>query len=83
MRLIDADALLEKHIFENTALRHINDAPTVDTRPVVHGEWERIDHDGSWKVCACSVCKKRTNFVNYTEAYNFCPNCGAKMNNDS
>ena len=46
----------------------------------VHGHWKQVNHDGSWKVCACSVCKKRTHFVNYAEAYNFCPNCGAKMN---
>lgn len=49
----------------------------VDTVEVVHGRWILAD-DGDGDVC--SVCG--TDFCNIiyeTENWNYCPNCGAKM----
>ena len=54
---------------------------TADVAPVVHGRWEwigpyRYNDDGM--IGTCSVCKERLRLF----AYNYCPNCGAKMDGD-
>ena len=55
----------------------IEDMPTADVAPVVHGRWEEAsDGDG----IVCPFC--RTDFCTIiydTEYFNYCPNCGAKM----
>ena len=71
--------LYDGSVWVGDALRAISNIKKADVKPAKHGKWILKDHDGSWEVCACSVCKKWTHFVNYTEAYNFCPNCGADM----
>ena len=57
--------------------------PTVDAKPVVHGRW--VDkREKMWDLerpvvigCQCSVC----GFFG-CEEFNYCPNCGAKMDGD-
>ena len=51
--------------------------PSVDIdRP--QGEWEmQEDADGLYGIC--SVCGQDADFSHYYKAYNYCPNCGAKM----
>lgn len=95
MRLIDADEL--KACFDGYYIpengykpmfgfdfvnEEIDDAPTVEAKEVVHGEWIKVD--GDWKnsntgepltVHQCSNC--RNYFIH--APYNFCPNCGADM----
>lgn len=60
----------------------VMDAPAADVAPVVHGRWEEyIDQDEFWDELVsekCSVCGT----LHYS-AYNYCPNCGAKMDGDS
>ena len=55
----------------------IEDMPAVDVAPVRHGRWEESsDGDG----IVCPFC--RTDFCTIiydTEYFNYCPNCGAKM----
>ena len=54
----------------------INEAPTIDAAPVVHGEWiwtERGDEDYE-QYFVCSKCGQQQ----YVET-NYCPDCGAKM----
>ena len=55
----------------------IESFPTADVAPVVHGRWEEAsDGDG----IVCPFC--RTDFCTIiydTEYFNYCPNCGAKM----
>lgn len=86
MRLIDADKLErqefdgEEACFDYVDTEDIDNAPTVDAVPVVHGRWNvvegrRLDN------AVCSNCGKH--FQAYYEAYNFCPNCGAKMDGDN
>ena len=57
----------------------IQDAPAADVAPVVHGRWihdgYRINGGVNW--CHCSECGKSDSFCART---NYCPNCGAKMN---
>ena len=58
-------------------LQSISDMPAADVAPVRHGRWEEAsDGDG----IVCPFC--RTDFCTIiydTEYFNYCPNCGAKM----
>ena len=58
----------------------IENFPTADVTPVRHGRWEEAsDGDG----IVCPFC--RTDFCTIiydTEYFNYCPNCGAKMDGD-
>lgn len=48
----------------------------LEDRP--QGKWELCkDTDGEYGIC--SNCSKDTDFSYYGKAYNYCPNCGAKM----
>lgn len=97
MRLIDADALKENipntsvDIFENcrncTTLcdwqvkELIDKMPTIDAVEVVHGEWiaTRVEVDGSrFTGERCSRC----GWWKSMSIYNYCPNCGAKMDGE-
>ena len=94
MRLVDAGPLEE--FFDNkakswagtwsgpaysTALERVKDAPTVDAAPVVHGQWEKAEYGGFVR---CDKCKD----VYIDESWltdgkwNYCPNCGAKMDGE-
>lgn len=64
------------------ALNAVKAIHTADVAPVVHGRWER-DADGDWYCTNCdevvAICesgRERT----YRKPY--CPNCGAKMDNE-
>ena len=52
----------------------VEDAPTIDAVPVVHGMWDD-SFDGITPVC--SICHMTHNCLNRTPEY--CPHCGAKM----
>ena len=52
-------------------------APAVDAEPVRHGKWEIINRNEA----RCSECKKIRNIGNQI-GWNFCPNCGAKMDKE-
>ena len=76
MRLIDADELTEKAWRYGLATREdiaqmIANAPTVDA--VKHGHWED-EQRGRWIYAKCGLCGTVHNVRT-----NYCPNCGAKM----
>lgn len=94
MRLIDVDTVMnaftdecmgdesEKMFSCHDIDRILDEVPTVDAAPVVHGRWEdkptgRYGQQQSW----CSACRKPSGIggteKNRHRAY--CPNCGAKM----
>ena len=86
MRLIDADALfpygavpyIADDGFETADKIYgiIKNAPTIEARPVVRGEWI----DGFFKdTVECSVCFEKGVCKCYETRHNFCPNCGADM----
>lgn len=89
MRLIDADRL-EKYCRGIDAtyndepwmlvdiLSAINDMPTVDAKPVVHGTWlyNRINSP-DFRICDKCGCPYRISKIE--SKYNYCPNCGADM----
>ena len=77
-----------------TAKEIITNAPTIDAVPVVHGEWVVDECDTtddapnySWIDFHCSECNTdygleegQYGWCRYEKIpYQFCPNCGAKM----
>lgn len=90
MRLIDADALLEKAemrehklnglrsaVYMCVAKWDIENAPTIEAEPVRHGKWEHL----AYNTFRCTACER----ASYVEtvvgfpSYEYCPYCGAKM----
>ena len=58
--------------------KDLDDAPTVDAVPVVHGRWiKHIEIGAMNNHCECSVCNWETPLMSTKR--NYCPNCGAKM----
>ena len=88
MRLIDADALAkfidyghlnnpnEKLYSENDIREMIDMMPTIDAVPVRHGKW--IGYAGTVGA-ECSLCRKWLDVLQGTAEMNYCPNCGARM----
>lgn len=90
MRLIDADALIEKAYWHSehpdvgnpfpegvdaVDVSDIDNAPIIEAEPVRHGYWMCGDYYDIGDVC--SECDWDSSMVNPTLRY--CPNCGAKM----
>lgn len=65
------------------AIRTIPAGTIIDVAPVVHGRWE--DSTDEWfgtDVYTCSKCRESYVLVEGTpkqNLWNYCPNCGAKM----
>lgn len=90
MRLIDADALKTDltRFYDNevTAKQLIDEQPTIDAAPVVHGRWVKMtgmlppEYHGHYE---CSECqwhmKGLRNSWTREEELLYCPNCGTKM----
>ena len=86
MRLIDADALIQKRNHAKAYAQdmyvigqgYVMDAPTIDATPIVHGKWISM---GGCR-CDCSVCGGtvlgRTDRTGWADSA-FCGYCGAKM----
>lgn len=60
----------------------INGIPAADVAPIRRGRW--TDHSDEWDggYYECSVCGEAFTFIEGTpkeNLYNYCPNCGAKM----
>ena len=65
----DSGLWIRYKVFEDTIIL----APRVD--PVKHGHWELSPFDGNW---TCSKCGNKPYHSNMKNM-NYCPNCGAKM----
>lgn len=53
----------------------IEEAPTVEAAPVIHGRWIPCENGGYY----CSNCDTRVAFLVHNK---YCPNCGAKMDGE-
>ena len=90
MRPIDADRALEivrdqgiahpnAYHLTNYATLILREAPTIDVAPVKHGQWVSVPHK---LARVCSVCNRDEpyKFADIdADVYEYCPNCGAKM----
>lgn len=79
-RLIDANAL-RNALYDADAITMkgvaiINQFPTVDAVEVVHGKWNFDDECWAYN---CSNCRTSSGV---SRLFNYCPNCGAKMDGD-
>lgn len=89
MRLIDADALerdmLEKGLYPVLVRRTLERQPTIDARPVVHGEWilgyvePGYFTPGGNRPWICSNCGKVVSWCLDKPSEKFCSECGADM----
>ena len=64
----------------------VNDAPTVDAEPVRHGKWihnkwSEMRHDYDCSLCGCRITGVDPFSLSAT-AYYYCPECGAKMDEE-
>ena len=79
-RLIDADEL-RKRLLEgvwNDLIKELDDMPTVDVVPVVHGRWVTVSYNnGKVESQKCSICEGEW-FEGFA-MFAYCPDCGAKM----
>lgn len=60
---------------------------SADVAPVRHGKWTEVQKENIWgdiiPVFECSLCGKYTfGTKGITEKSNYCPNCGARMNEE-
>ena len=86
MRLIDADALLERikkdplfPLVEEYGISGVIKAePTVEAEPVRHGNWIKYYETDEGRSLRCSKCLMVFWVGNGREG-NYCPHCGAKM----
>ena len=69
--------------------RTIDEQPTADVQELRHGKWIPIHYDSGLfdgdNCDKCSVCgyERFIEDVEYKTVYNYCPNCGAKMDKES
>ena len=72
------DALRTEGITRNMrAYKKVQDIQAADMAPVRHGRWDKpLDKRRKSSFC-CSECKK----LSYV-SWDFCPNCGAKMDGE-
>ena len=59
----------------STVFDEIDTMPAADVKRVKRGWWQLLHHEYGIKYYCCSECNK-----NEVRKYNYCPNCGAKMN---
>ena len=75
----------DKTISVDALKRFLLNRPAADVTPVVHGRWEEMHYEGGildgTNFDRCSVCGYERVFDDpaLKTAFNYCPNCGAKM----
>ena len=73
---IDADGL--GYVVGQTMKRYLKRQSATDVAPVVHGKWEITS--GQIENAVCSSCG--THYQAYYSDYQYCPRCGAKMQDE-
>lgn len=56
--------------------------PAVNAEPVRHGKWVRHKPNGAIWTLKCSECGWIDNRITLNAKFNYCPNCGAKMDKE-
>ena len=69
-------------LYNSTVLKLIKTEPTADVQEVRHGKWIYDGSDIGWanyKCSSCGECFVLESGTPQENEYNYCPNCGAKM----
>ena len=76
--IVDACNSLELYPSEYAELENaLNRIPAADVAPVVHGRWIEQEKYTFGVMYDCSICDNR--ILDNGHSWNYCPNCGAKM----
>lgn len=67
------DALYDADVITFTGMKILEKFPAADVQPVKHGRWKWSEGG------QCSEC----GFHNSNFGYNYCPDCGAKMDGET
>ena len=80
MRLIDVNAVNWGRCPADPRLAKawLDEAPTVDAKPVVHGYWEEDESSGYYRCNRCKDVYIAKEWIEHGK-WKYCPNCGAKM----
>lgn len=77
-------------LLRNSIMQGIQDTPTVDAELVRHRHWRNMgEHTGkdgfTWSEIYCSGCEMGFTGIGTIdiEALHYCPNCGAKMDEEA
>lgn len=80
---IDFSGVEGFHLFQDgivDAQYAVDEMPTIDAEQVKHGHWIGVEYDDN-DLCFVSKCSECGEVFEKTEDgnWNYCPNCGAKM----
>lgn len=78
---IEREAAIESlPVAWDSAINALRNAPSDDVAPVVHGQWK-----ASGGLLECQNCGEIYSTLggNEGKAWDYCPNCGARMDGDS
>ena len=70
--------------FKHLVLKIISEQPIADVQEVRHGKWILLNECANEGIY-CSACHKKvyqTDYANQKLKSNYCPNCGAKMDEE-
>lgn len=87
MELIEVDNLrddiLNNSDYDNDTINHflylVDSQPIVDAEPVLRAKWKKSDAIQGLMACENCRCQRNPNFKIGFGGWNYCPNCGAKM----
>ena len=78
-RKVLRDTLYDADAITMSGVKILNQFPGADVAPVRHGRWVSVPHK---LARVCSVCNRDEPYkfadIN-ADVYDYCPNCGAKM----
>ena len=82
MTLEEAKKDLERFVSLKTSMRPAFVDVLLQAEEVKHGHWievQRIHEKDHTAICECSLCGDTVWVYDGQRAWNYCPNCGAKM----
>ena len=83
LTLRDCSVNSEEKLAFSLVYRKLRELPTADVAEVMHGEWEIGEFNKTRQIvvveCSECNCVLELPMSTYGLIYNYCPNCGAKM----
>lgn len=74
------DTKLARRVYE-AVIKSVDVFPAADVQEVRHGRWVTLD-DEYIDECKCSSCGVYEYFNKGWKRFNYCPNCGSRMDSD-